>query len=90
MLGSVGRATAYLERSATVVGVGATRSIGGGVDPELARERLWEQAPVVLEVQNLYNRHNAENLIYGGRQLYHQGRVTGLPIFPNLGFRADF
>jgi hypothetical protein len=43
-----------------------------------------------LEVQNLYNRQNAENLIYGGRQLYQQGRVTGLPIFPNLGFRADF
>jgi hypothetical protein len=43
-----------------------------------------------LEVQNLYNRHNAESLIYGGRQLYQQGNVTGLPIFPNLGFRADF
>jgi len=45
---------------------------------------------VYLEVQNLYNRHNAESLIYGGRQLSQQGQVTGLPIFPNLGFRADF
>jgi hypothetical protein len=43
-----------------------------------------------LEVQNVYNRANAETLIYGGRQLFQQGRVTGLPIFPNLGARADF
>ena len=43
-----------------------------------------------LEVQNVYNRKNAESLIYGGRQLYQEGRVTGLPIFPNLGVRGDF
>ena len=43
-----------------------------------------------LEIQNLYNRKNAESLIYGGRQLLQSGRVTGLPIFPNLGVRADF
>ena len=43
-----------------------------------------------LEVQNLYNRKNAESLIYGGRQLYQEGRVVGLPIFPNLGLRFDY
>lgn len=43
-----------------------------------------------LEVQNLYNRKNAESLIYGGRQLYQEGRVVGLPIFPNLGVRFDY
>lgn len=43
-----------------------------------------------LEVQNIYNRPNAESLVYGGRQLFQQGRVTGLPVFPNLGVRADF
>jgi hypothetical protein len=43
-----------------------------------------------LEVQNVYNHQNAESLVYGGRQLYQQGLVTGLPIFPNLGVRADF
>jgi len=43
-----------------------------------------------VEVQNLYNRANAESLVYGGRQLYQQGRVSGLPVFPNLGVRADF
>ena len=47
---------AYLEHSTTVVGVGATRSVAGDVDPEVARERLWEQAPVILEVQNLSKR----------------------------------
>ena len=43
-----------------------------------------------LEVLNVYNRRNAENLVYGGRQLYQEGRLSGLPIFPNLGLRADF
>ncbi len=43
-----------------------------------------------LEVLNVYNRRNAENLVYGGRQLYQEGRITGLPIFPNLGLRADY
>jgi len=43
-----------------------------------------------LEIQNLYNRKNAESLIYGGRQLYQEGRVVGLPIFPNLGLRFDY
>ena len=43
-----------------------------------------------LEVQNLYNRKNAESLIYGGRQLYQEGRVVGLPVFPNLGLRFDY
>lgn len=43
-----------------------------------------------LEVQNVYNRKNAETLIYGGRQLFQEGRVVGLPIFPDLGVRADF
>ena len=43
-----------------------------------------------LEVQNVYNRANAESLTYGGRQLYQEGRVVGLPIFPDLGVRADF
>jgi hypothetical protein len=43
-----------------------------------------------LEVLNVYNRRNAENLVYGGRQLYQEGRITGLPVFPNLGLRADY
>ena len=43
-----------------------------------------------IEVQNVYNQQNAESLVYGGRQLYQSGRVTGLPVFPNLGLRADF
>ncbi|HNN92226.1 MAG TPA: TonB-dependent receptor plug domain-containing protein [Pseudomonadota bacterium] len=43
-----------------------------------------------LEVLNVYNRANAENLVYGGRQLYQEGRITSLPVFPNLGVRADF
>lgn len=43
-----------------------------------------------VEIQNLYNRKNAESLLYGGRQLYQQGRVVGLPIFPNLGLRFDY
>jgi hypothetical protein len=43
-----------------------------------------------LEVQNVYNRKNAETLVYGGRQLFQQGQVVGLPIFPDLGVRADF
>ena len=43
-----------------------------------------------VEIQNLYNRKNAESLIYGGRQLYQEGRVVGLPIFPNLGLRFDY
>jgi hypothetical protein len=43
-----------------------------------------------VEVQNVYNQENAESLVYGGRQLYQQGRVNGLPVFPNLGLRADF
>lgn len=43
-----------------------------------------------IEVQNVYNRKNAETLIYGGRQLFQEGRVVGLPIFPDLGVRADF
>ena len=38
-----------------------------------------------LEVLNVYNRANAENLVYGGRQLYQEGRITSLPVFPNLG-----
>jgi branched-chain amino acid transport system permease protein len=47
---------AYLEHSTTVIGVGATRSVAGGVDPEEARERLWERAPVILEVKDLSKR----------------------------------
>ena len=43
-----------------------------------------------VEVQNVYNRRNAETLVYGGRQLFQEGRVVGLPIFPDLGVRADF
>ena len=45
---------------------------------------------VYLDVQNVYNRANTETLVYGGRQLYQQGRVVGLPIFPDLGLRAAF
>ncbi len=43
-----------------------------------------------LDIQNLYNRSNPELLVYGGRQLYQSGLVTGIPFFPNLGVRGDF
>ncbi|HNI58458.1 MAG TPA: TonB-dependent receptor [Pseudomonadota bacterium] len=43
-----------------------------------------------LDIQNLYNRQNAEQLAYGGRQLYQTTLVTGIPFFPNFGLRADF
>jgi hypothetical protein len=43
-----------------------------------------------LDVQNLYNRANTEQLVYGGRQLFQSAPVSGLPLFPNLGARAEF
>lgn len=43
-----------------------------------------------LDLQNLYNRANTEQLVYGGRQLSQSAPVSGLPFFPNLGVRADF
>ncbi len=43
-----------------------------------------------LDVQNVYNRANAESLAYGGRQLNQSAPFTGIPFFPDLGVRADF
>jgi hypothetical protein len=58
------------------------------VDKDIVFHR-WRLG-LYLEVQNIYNRKNAESLIYGGRQMFQGGKVSGLPIFPNLGVRADF
>ncbi|MFO0572591.1 MAG: TonB-dependent receptor [Polyangia bacterium] len=43
-----------------------------------------------LDLQNLYNRVNTEQQVYGGRQLSQSSPVAGLPFFPNLGARAEF
>ena len=43
-----------------------------------------------LDIQNLYNQGNTETLVYGGRQLFQNDRITGIPFFPNIGLRADF
>lgn len=43
-----------------------------------------------LDIQNLYNRSNTETIVYGGRQLLQQAPISGIPLFPNLGVRADF
>jgi hypothetical protein len=43
-----------------------------------------------LDIQNLYNHSNTENLVTGGRQLYQQSGISGIPFFPNFGLRADF
>ena len=43
-----------------------------------------------LDIQNLYNRSNAEQVIYGGRQQYQSSLISGIPFFPNVGLRADF
>lgn len=43
-----------------------------------------------VDIQNLYNRTNTENLVYGGRQLYQSAAISGIPFFPNFGLRADF
>lgn len=43
-----------------------------------------------LDIQNLYNRTNTENLVYGGRQLFQSAAISGIPFFPNIGLRADF
>ncbi|MCS6912039.1 MAG: TonB-dependent receptor [Myxococcales bacterium] len=51
--------------------------------------RLWKLG-LYLDIQNVYNQPNAELIVYGGRQLSQAARVTGIPIFPNLGLRADF
>ena len=45
---------------------------------------------IYLDIQNVYNRSNTENLVYGGWQLSQVGQVSGIPFFPNLGVRADF
>ncbi len=43
-----------------------------------------------LDIQNIYNRANAEQITYGGRQDYQSSLITGIPFFPNIGLRADF
>ncbi len=73
---------AYLEHSTTVVGVGATSSVGGGVDPEEARERLWESAPVVLEVRDLSKRFGGIVAAEGLNMTLRKGTITAL-VGPN-------
>ncbi len=72
---------AYLERGTTIVGVGATKSMDG-IDPEVARERIWEHSPVILEVQELSKRFGgivaAENL----NMTLRKGTITAL-VGPN-------
>src|SRR5262249_12002083 len=73
---------AYLEHSTTVVGVGATRAVGGGADPELARERQWGEAPVILAVKTLSKRCGG---IVGADELsmtLRKGTITAL-VGPN-------
>ncbi len=45
---------------------------------------------IFLDIQNLYNYSNTEFIIYGGRQLYQTGPISGIPFFPDIGVRADF
>jgi TonB family protein len=60
---------------------------------DLRVDKRWKfpswQLSAYLDVQNAYNRGNVEaisyNFNYTGRQF-----VTGLPILPSLGLRADF
>src|SRR6478609_2562863 len=73
---------AYLEHSTTVVGVGATSSVGGGVDPEEVRERLWESAPVVLEVRDLSKRFGGIVAAEGLNMTLRKGTITAL-VGPN-------
>ena len=73
---------AYLEHSTTVVGVGATTSIGDSVNPEVARERLWEEAPVVLEVRNLSKRFGGIIAADELNMTLRKGTITAL-VGPN-------
>lgn len=52
------------------------------------RFRTW-QFGVFLEVLNVYNRANPEGIQYNYNYTMSQP-VNGLPIFPNLGLRAEF
>jgi branched-chain amino acid transport system permease protein len=73
---------AYLRRGATVVGVGATRFVGSSEDPEAARERLWEEAPVVLEVSHLSKRFGGIVAADDLHMTLRQGTITAL-VGPN-------
>ena len=61
---------------------------------DLRVDKTWEfnrwKLGLYLDIQNLYNRQNAEQIAYGGRQNYQSSLVTGIPFFPNFGLRADF
>jgi branched-chain amino acid transport system permease protein len=72
---------AYLRRGATVVGVGATRWLDGD-DPEMVRERLWEEAPVVLEVAHLSKRFGGIVAADDLHMTLRQGTITAL-VGPN-------
>jgi branched-chain amino acid transport system permease protein len=72
---------AYLEHGTTIVGVGATKSVGG-LDPEVARERLWEQSPVILEVQNLTKRFGGIVAAEDLSMTLRKGTITAL-VGPN-------
>jgi branched-chain amino acid transport system ATP-binding protein len=72
---------AYLRRGATVVGVGATRFVGGA-DPEVTRERLWEEAPVILEVERLSKRFGGIIAADDLHMTLRQGTITAL-VGPN-------
>jgi TonB family protein len=50
--------------------------------------RTWMLA-LYLEVQNVTNRKNPENVTYN-YDYSQQGWVTGLPLFPSFGIRAEY
>lgn len=61
---------------------------------DLRIDKTWTfnrfKLDLYLDIQNLYNRVNTEQLAYGGRQLVQSTPVSGIPIFPNLGVRAEY
>ena len=49
----------------------------------------WFKFMVYLDVQNIYNRQNAEGVVYDARYKT-SGVISGLPILPDLGIRGEF
>ena len=60
---------------------------------DLRVDKTWQfkhwKLGIYLDVQNVYNRGNAEAISYNYNNT-QQTYTTGLPILPNLGIRADF
>jgi TonB family protein len=60
---------------------------------DLRVDKTWQfqhwKLGAYLDVQNVYNRGNAEAVGYNYNNT-QQSLVTGIPILPNLGLRADF